>query len=101
MSEKGCYIRIGSSAQPMTVKMIEHIFARRTRNTISNIRSPKSKLTFSQLKIYYEEGGKKLNNKFAENLELLTGDGNYNYVGYMFADVNNISVKVAKYNEKI
>ncbi len=32
MSESGCYIRVGSSAQPMTRSMIDKAYARRTRN---------------------------------------------------------------------
>ena len=39
-----------------------------------------------------------LNQLFASNLELLTEEGEYNYVAYLLADVNGISVKVAKYN---
>lgn len=55
------------------------------------------KLAFEQLKIYYEAAGLQLNEQFDANLELLTEDGDYNYVAYLLADVNNISIKVAKY----
>lgn len=55
-------------------------------------------LTFEQLKIYYEEKGLKLNDKFASNLELLTEDGYYNYAAYLLADTNGTSIKVAKYD---
>jgi ATP-dependent DNA helicase RecG len=34
MSENGCYIRVGSAAEPMPVKMIEEMFSKRTRNSI-------------------------------------------------------------------
>ena len=34
MSEKGCFIRIGSAREPMPVRMIEDLFARRTRNSL-------------------------------------------------------------------
>jgi predicted HTH transcriptional regulator len=83
MSEKGCYIRVGTAAEPMPVKMIESLFAKRTRNTLGRIKSPQQRLTFEQLKIYYEGVGKTLNLQFASNLELLTEDGAYNYVGYL------------------
>ena len=47
----------------------------------------------------YHEGVKKtLNQQFASNLELLTEDGLYNYVAYLLADVNGMSIKVAKYD---
>ena len=80
MSEKGTFIRVGTAAEPMPVKMIESLFAKRTRNSIGKIKSPNQNLTFEQLKIYYEGARKVLNQQFAANLELLTEDGKYNYV---------------------
>ena len=98
MSEKGCFIRIGTAAEPMPQKMIDTLFSKRTRNSISKIKAVTQDLTFSQLKIYYEESGYKLGNAFAKNLELLTEDGAYNYAAYLLADKNNTSIKVAKYS---
>ncbi|MES2139986.1 MAG: RNA-binding domain-containing protein [Bacteroidota bacterium] len=97
MSERGCFIRIGTAAEPMSNKMIEELFAKRTRNSISKIKSNKQDLKFEQLKIYYNETGIKLNTKFAANLELLTENGDYNYAAYLMADKNSTSIKVAKY----
>ncbi|MCH4891306.1 ATP-binding protein [Acidaminobacter sp. JC074] len=54
-SEKGCYIGVGNAKKPMTRKMIEEMYSKRTRNSLSNIVSPRHNLTFNQLKIYYEE----------------------------------------------
>ena len=100
MSEKGCFIRIGSSSEPMSQTMIEELFAKRVRNSLSKIKSQRQDLTFEQLKIYYQEQGMTLNEKFASNLELLTEDGTYNYVAYLLADTNGTSIKVAKYAGK-
>ena len=97
MSEKGCFIRIGSASEPMPQRMIEELFARRTRNSIARIRSPQQDLSFEQLRIYYQEAGFALNDKFAANLELLADDGAYNYAAYLLADQNGNSVQVAKY----
>ena len=97
MSTKGCFIRVGSSSEPMTQTMIEKLFASRVRNSLSSITSQRQDLTFEQLKIYYEERGLRLNEKFASNLELLSADGKYNYVAYLMADSNGTSIKVAKY----
>lgn len=97
MSEKGTFIRVGTAAEPMPVKMIESLFAKRTRNSIGKIKSPNQNLTFEQLKIYYEGLKKILNPQFAANLELITDEGQYNYVAYLLADVNGMSIKVAKY----
>lgn len=97
MSEKGAFMRVGSASEPMPGKMIETLFAKRTRNSIGRIRSNQQKLKFEQFKIYYNEAGKKLNSQFAANLELITVDGKYNYVAFLMSDVNSLSVKVAKY----
>ena len=100
MTEKGCFIRIGSACEPMPVRMIEDLFSKRTRNSIGKIKSNRQDLTFAQLKIYYEAQGFNLNEHFANNLELLTKDGELNYVAYLMADENGTSIKVAKYAGK-
>ena len=97
MSERGCYIRIGTAAEPMPNKMIDELFSKRTRNSISKIKSNKQDLKFAQIKIYYEETDIKLNTKFAANLELLTEKEDFNYAAYLMADKNSTSIKVAKY----
>ena len=97
MTEKGCFIRVGTAAEPMPQAMIDKLFASRTRNSIGKIKSHRQDLNFEQLHIYYQENGKPLNKQFKKNLELLTEDGFLNYAAYLLADVNNISIKVAKY----
>lgn len=97
MSPNGCFIRMGTSSQPMTTSMIDDLYSKRIHTTLRNIPSPRQDLTFAQLKIYYQERGLELNNRFANSLELLTPDGKYNYVAYLLADENGVSVKVAKY----
>jgi len=97
MTPKGCYIRVGTAAEPMQKNQIEKLFSTRTRNSIGKIKSPQQDLSFEQLRIFYEERKKILNKNFKKNLELLTQDGHLNYVAYLLADENNISIKVAKY----
>lgn len=97
LSEKGTFVRLGSASEPMPVKMIEDLFAKRTRNSISRIKSPHQDLTFAQLHIYYNAARKTLNDQFAKNLELLNDDGDYNLVAYLLSDNNTISVKTARY----
>ena len=98
MSTKGCYIRVGTAAEPMDTNMIEYLFFHRVRNSLRNIKSPRQDLTFRQLHIYYDSKGLQLNENFAKTLELLTGDGSYNYVAYLLADENGNSIKLAKYS---
>ncbi len=97
MSPKGCFIRVGSAAEPMAERLIEEYFSKRTRNSIGRIAAPRQDLSFSQLKIYYEEIGREPGKKLLRNLELFTEDERYNYAAYLLADVNNTSIKVAKY----
>ena len=94
---EGCYISIGSSKERMTERMIEEMFARRIKNSLKEIESPRQDLTFRQLKIHYEGNGMILNDNFARNLNLLTDEGKYNYNAYLLADENNISIKLVKY----
>jgi predicted HTH transcriptional regulator len=100
MSPRGCFLRIGSATEPMPARQIEALFAKRTRNSISRIVSPRQDLKFSQLKIYYEATGREPNAQFLRNLELFTEDDRYNYAAYLLADINNTSIKVAKYAGK-
>lgn len=94
---EGCYIRVGSSKERMTERMIDDMYARRIKNTLKEIDSPRQELTFNQLKIYYEEHGLKLNDNFLQNLDLLTSEGKYNYNAFLLADENTVSIKLVRY----
>ena len=64
MTPRGAYIRVGSSAEQMPQEQIDRLFAMRTRNSIGRIVSNRQDLTFEQLRIYYDEHGKRLNENF-------------------------------------
>lgn len=100
MSENGCFIRIGTSSQPMSRAMIDDMYASRTHQSLRKIASPRQNLSFEQLQIYYQAKGLTLNDHFAENLDLLTEDGRYNYIAYLLSDNNGASIKLAKYAGK-
>lgn len=97
LSERGCFIRVGTAAEPMTSKQIEDMYTKRVHRSLKNIPSPHKDLTFRQLHIYYDSQHLTLNDSFARNLDLLTADGEYNYVAYLLADSNSMSIKLAKY----
>jgi predicted HTH transcriptional regulator len=99
MTEKGCFIRVGSASEPMSGEMIEALYGKRVRNTIGRMESPRADLAFEQLKIYYATRGLKLNDAFMKNLELLTPEGKPNYAAYLLADENGASLQVAKYSD--
>ncbi|MDR0901171.1 MAG: ATP-binding protein [Opitutaceae bacterium] len=86
-SEKGCYLRIGSAAQPMTEEHIEQLMNRRQPAMLTVVASRHQGLTFNQLKIFYEGKGVLLNQHFAKTLDLTTPDGKFNQLTYLLADV--------------
>ena len=88
---------MGTGIQQLTTEMIDRLYAARTRNSLRNIRSPRTELSFNQLKIYYDEKGFTVNDSFLKSLDLYTPDGAFNYVAYLLADQNSVSIKVAKY----
>ncbi len=98
MTPIGWYTRIGTQASPMTQNMIDGFFSRRILNTLHNVVSPNQELTFTQLKIYYQEKGyDAAGSYFLKNLDLFTEDGKYNYAAYLMADHNGTSIKVARF----
>jgi predicted HTH transcriptional regulator len=97
MSEQGCFIRVGSSAQPMSEQMIEELIAKRQQITLQSMIAPRQNLTFKQLCIYYEEKNLEPTEQFIENLDLRQSSNEYNYAAYLLADENGVSVKVAVY----
>ncbi len=98
MSEQGCFIRVGSSTQPMSEQMMEELLSSRQQATLQSVVSPRQDLTFKQLRIYYEEKNLEPNEQFIDNLELRRSDGQYNYAAYLLADENGVSIKIAVYN---
>ncbi len=97
MTPNSCFIRIGSSNERMDEHLINKMYRERTKNSLKNIASPRQDLTFTDLKIYYAEKGFDVGDNFEKQLEFYTKDGKYNYVAYLLADNNRVSIKVAKY----
>ena len=98
MTSDGCYLRVGSSCEHLSEKQIESLYASRTKTSLKSIISPTQDLTFSQLKIYYEEMKYTINDNFLNQLGLIMDNGKYNYLAYLLADNNDISIKVATYS---
>lgn len=97
MTSDSCFIRVGSSNERMDDHLINKMYRERTKNSLKNIISPKQDLTFTDLKIYYTEKGFDIGDNFEKHLELFTKEGQYNYLAYLLADNNRVSIKVAKY----
>jgi predicted HTH transcriptional regulator len=100
LSESGAFIRIGSSAHPMSQKMIYSFQNKYFPRSLLTIESPEQQLTFADLFIHYRKFGKPLNdNTFARTLNFLTKNGRYNYLAYLMADNNQVSVRFARFND--
>ena len=97
MTPDSCFIRVGSSNEKMTTTLINKMFRSRTKESLKNIVSPIQDLTFRQLKMYYMEKGFDVGENFERQLEFYTKDNKFNYIAYLLADNNRISIKVAKY----
>jgi predicted HTH transcriptional regulator len=97
MNEEGCFIRVGSTTQPMTEQMIEDLIEKRQQLTLQTTTSPRQNLSFRQLRIYYDEKRLELTERFEENLDLRRSNGEYNYAAYLLADENGSSFKTAVY----
>lgn len=97
MTPDSCFIRVGSSNEKMTTTLINKMFRSRTKESLKNIVSPIQDLTFRELKMYYMEKGYDVGDNFEKQLDFYTEDNKFNYIAYLLADNNKISVKVAKY----
>ena len=100
-SSSGCTIRIGTTCKEMTS---EQIRIRYEQNFVDNEymlkkRSSLAELSFRELKIYYTEKGYHINDiaSFEKNLNLRTKDGEYNLLGELLADRNNIPFIFVKF----
>ena len=101
-SSSGCSIRIGTTCKEMTPEQIK---IRYEQNFIDNEYMLKKKssmadLSFRELKIYYTERGFHVSDagSFEKNLNLRTSNGEYNLLGELLADRNNIPFIFVKFH---
>ena len=70
MTPESCFMRVGSAVQSMPYDIINNTFAKRVRNSLKKIESPEQDLSFTQLKIYYEEKQVIVNDNFFETIRI-------------------------------
>lgn len=87
-SEKGCFLRVGASAQPMSEEVIDTLMNKRHPIDLAVLTNSDQDLTFRQLKIFYEGKRLPLNDNFAKTLRLTTDDNRYNHFAGLLADEN-------------
>ncbi len=97
MCPMGTFVRIGSSLSQLTEKQIFDLYSKRTRTSLTNIISPIKKLTFAQLKIYYEENWYEFNLNTYKQLNLVMENGEFNYLAYLVSDQNSLVINVGKF----
>ena len=100
--EKVRYSRIGSSKvsldkYPEREAILWDVLSK-GYPTMINTESPIQDLKFDQLKSYYLSKNLQFNNKFKNNLKLLTNDNKYNMLACFLADNGNIPVRVSIFN---
>ena len=98
MTPESCFMRVGSAVQSMPYDIINNTFVKRVRNSLKKIESPEQDLSFTQLKIYYEEKKIIVNDNFLRQLGFFTDDGLYNMNAFLLSDNNNIPIRFGKYS---
>ena len=73
------------------------MYSKRTRTSLINIVSPIKNLTFTQLKIYYEEIGYEINPNLYNQLNFKMNGGEFNYLAYLLSDQNSLVINVGKF----
>ena len=99
MCPEGCYIRVGTASEKMNEDMIYALFEKRKKVTITTLSSPKQDLTFKELEIYYRNAGYDVGHNFFKQLNFYNANNEFNYLAYLFADNNDVSIQIAKYED--
>ncbi len=97
MCPQGTFVRIGSACVQLTEKQIFDLYSKRTRTSLINIISPMQDLTFTQLRIYYDEIGYQFTSNTYKQFNFLLETGEYNYLAYLLSDQNSLVFNVGKF----
>ena len=100
-SEAGCFVRIGSTCKSLKPEEIEKRFIASlgiNEQSIVEIKTKRTDLSFRILKNYLDSRGYHFGeDTFAENLHLLTENGQYNYLAEILSDENDVVINVATF----
>lgn len=97
MCPLGSYIRVGNGCVQLTEKQIFNLYSKRTRTSLMNIISPQQELTFTQLRIYYEEKGYEFTDNTYMRLNFLLNNDEFNFLAYLLSDQNSLVINVGKF----
>lgn len=97
MCPQGTFVRSGSSCVQLTEKQIFDLYSKRTRTSLINIISPIQDLTFTQLRIYYDEIGYQFTSNTYKQFHFQLETGEYNYLAYLLSDQNALVFNVGKF----
>lgn len=97
MCPLGSYIRVGNGCVQLTEKQIFNLYSKRIRTSLMNIISPQQELTFTQLRIYYEEKGYEFTDNTYKQLNFLLNNDEFNYLAYLLSDQNSLVINVGKF----
>lgn len=97
------FIRIGSSKErlrkhPYLESKLWNILGHNEFSLVKD-RSHRQNLSFRIFKIYLDENSiSYTNDNFDSNFDLLTDNGDYNYLAFLLSDQNDITYKIVKYD---
>ncbi len=93
------YMRSADEDRELSPAALRDLMVRKSKEDIlTNIESPRQDLCFAKLKMAYIEHGLTVDNDtFELNAGLKNSAGKYNYMAYLLADSNDISIKVATF----
>lgn len=100
-SPSGCHLRIGTTCKEMTTEQIKLRYEQSLINNDLMIITPAKygNISFKTLKVYYTEKGYHIDDiSFCVNFNLIMHTGEYNQLGELMSDNNNIPFIVVKFN---
>lgn len=98
LSPRGCFVRIGTQSCPMEQYQIDKLLVHKVNRTLSTVVARRQDLTFTQLRIFYEENGFDTNGDyFFKNLGMVTDDSKFNYFAMLLSDQSDVSIKLARF----
>lgn len=100
-SPSGCHLRVGTTCKEMPIEQIKLRYEQSLINNDLMIITPAKygNISFKTLKVYYTEKGYHIDdNSFCANFSLIMHTGEYNQLGELMSDNNNIPFIVVKFN---
>ena len=96
------YMRSADEDRELSPEQLRILMLKKAEiDSIVRMSSPEKNLSFNKIRTVYATKGLTINNEhFEDNLGLRLNDGSYNYMAWLLADSNDISIKVVTFEGK-